>query len=185
VQKSATERLTATAARLFQERGLTRVGINEIIREADVARMSLYNNFGSKEDLALAAYAEVSRRRHEAIEAAIEAAAGSEEAILAIFDLAKRLAGHPSFRGCVFINLAAHVGIDDERLSGLVREHKLFLRKSFERLATDLGDAAPETLGRQLLALWDGAVVDAFVEGDTAPIRAARAAAAKLITRDG
>lgn len=185
MQKSATERLTATAARLFQERGLTRVGINEIIREADVARMSLYNNFGSKEDLALAAYAEVSRRRHEAIEAAIEAADGAEEAMLAIFDLAERLADNPSFRGCVFINLAAHVGIDDERLSGLVREHKLSLRKSFERLAKELGDTEPETLGRQLLALWDGAVVDAFIEADTAPIHAARAAAAKLVARDG
>ena len=42
---SASERLTATAIRLFQERGLSRVGINEIVREADVARMSLYKQF--------------------------------------------------------------------------------------------------------------------------------------------
>lgn len=76
MRDSATERLTAAAARLFQERGLTRVGINEITREADVARMSLYNNFNSKEDLALAAYAAVSKSRQNAVDAAMAAADG-------------------------------------------------------------------------------------------------------------
>lgn len=184
MRKAATERLTASAARLFQERGLTRVGINEIIRDADVARMSLYNNFRSKEDLALAAYAEVSKSRHEAIAAAIDVSAGPAEAVLAIFDLAAKLAAESSFRGCVFINLAAHLGVDDDRLAGLVRKHKLALRECFERLASNLGDPEPAVLGRQLLALWDGALVDAFIEGDAAPILAARAAAARLIARD-
>ena len=46
-----------------------------------------------------------------------------------------------------------------------------------------MGDPAPEAMGRQLLALWDGALVDAFIEGDVAPIIAARAAAAKIIAR--
>lgn len=185
MQEPAAQRLTATAARLFQERGLTRVGINEIIREADVARMSLYNNFGSKEALALAAYGEVSKDRHEAMEAAIAASAGPAEAILAMFDLAAALADSPSFKGCAFVNLAAHVGIDDERLVDLVKGHKRTLRGSFERLAADLGVAEPMVLGRQLLALWDGALVDAFIEGTSDPILAARAAAAKLIAMDG
>lgn len=183
MRESATDRLTATAARLFQERGLTRVGINEIIREADVARMSLYNNFKSKEDLALAAYAAVSKSRQEAVDIAIEASDGPEAAILAIFDLAAELAGRSSFRGCSFINLAAHAGVEDARLLDLVRVHKRALRDRFEGLACDLGDPVPETTGRQLLALWDGALMDAFVEGDVAPITAARAAAVKIIAQ--
>lgn len=183
MRETATDRLTATAARLFQDRGLTRVGINEIIREADVARMSLYNNFKSKEDLALAAYGAVSKSRQDAVHAAIDAADGPEAAILAIFDLAAELAGRSSFRGCAFINLAAHIGVEDARLLDLARGHKRALRACFEGLARDTGDPAPETTGRQLLALWDGALVDAFIEGDVAPIIAARAAAAKIIAR--
>lgn len=178
---SAAERLTSTAARLFQEKGLSRVGINEIIREADVARMSLYNNFQSKEDLALAAYTAMSHARREAVDAATAAAKGPKEAILAIFDLAESLAQAPSFTGCSFINLAAHLGDEDERLTDLVRQHKLGLRLQFEDLVRALGAPDPVVLGRQLLALWDGAIADSFIENDTAPIRAAGDAAAKLI----
>lgn len=181
MRESANERLTATAARLFQERGLTRVGINEIIREADVARMSLYNNFKSKEDLAIAAYAAISKSRQDAVDAAIDASVGPEAAILAIFDLAADLAGRTSFRGCVFIDLAAHAALDDARLLGLVRSHKAALRDSFARLAQQAGMADPETVARQLLALWDGSLTDAFIEGDTAPILAARSAAEHLL----
>lgn len=183
MRKTATDRLTATAARLFQERGVTRVGINEIIREADVARMSLYNNFKSKEDLALAAYAAISKDRLAAVDAAIDASSGPEAAILAVFDLAADLAGTSSFRGCAFINLAAHAGVEDARLLDLVRSHKRTLRGRFEDLARALGAPAPETTGRQLLAMWDGALVDAFIEGSVTPITAARAAAAKIIAR--
>ena len=183
MRETATERLTAAASRLFQERGLTRVGINEVIREADVARMSLYNNFKSKEDLALAAYTAVSQARLETVDAAIDASDGPDAAILAVFDLAVEIADKSSFRGCSFINLAAHAGIEQVLLLDLVRAHKHGLRVRFERLARELGDLEPEVTSRQLLALWDGALVDAFIEGDVAPIVAARAAAAKITSR--
>jgi AcrR family transcriptional regulator len=182
--ETATERLTATAMRLFQERGLARVGINEIIREADVARMSLYNNFRSKEDLALAAYAALSEERQNAIDAAVDAAPDPRAAILAVFDVAKGLAEAPVFRGCAFVNLAAHAGPGDDRLAALVRRHKAALRARFVRLAAEDGVPDPQTLGRQLLALWDGALADAFIEGDAAPIVAARAAAERLLRRE-
>ncbi|WP_185020747.1 TetR/AcrR family transcriptional regulator [Histidinibacterium lentulum] len=172
-----------TAARLFQERGLNRVGINEIIREADVARMSLYNNFKSKEDLALAAYGAVSKSRQDAVDAAIAASDGPEAAILAIFDLAADLAGGASFRGCAFIDLAAHAAVDDARLIDLVRRHKSALRGRFSRLAERAGVADPEKTARQLLALWDGSLTDAFIEGDAAPVSAARCAAEHLLSQ--
>lgn len=178
---SARERLTSTAIRLFTARGLSQVGINEIIREADVARMSLYNHFGSKEELALAAYKALSKARHDAIDAAISSAPNPRQAILSIFDAAEALAREPAFRGCAFINLAAHTASPECALAALVREHKVSLRRRFERLAAEDGHSDPAMLGRQLLALWDGALVDSFVEGDLGPIAAARAAADELL----
>lgn len=179
--ESARNRLTETAIRLFCERGLTQVGINEIIREADVARMSLYNNFGSKEDLALAAYSLLSQRRQDAVDAAIDAAPEPKAAILAIFDLAEAFARAPSFRGCAFIGLSAHTGAGETGLTALIRRHKAWLRNRFTELAVEAGQHNPLALGRQLLALWDGALSDAFIEHDTAPIDAARSAAARLL----
>ncbi|MBK5912487.1 hypothetical protein CCR85_13420 [Rhodothalassium salexigens] len=182
--QTAQDRLTETAIRLFCERGLTQVGINEIIREAVVARMSLYNNFGSKEDLALAAYSLLSQRRQDAVEAAIAAAPEPQAAILAIFDLAEAFARAPSFRGCAFIGLSAHTGAAESRLTALIRQHKAWLRDRFTELAAEDGHRDPIRLGRQFLALWDGAVSDAFIERDTAPIDAARSAVARLLGRD-
>jgi hypothetical protein len=65
----------------------------------------------------------------------------------------------------------------------LVRQHKAALRARFTTLAENAGAADPDLLGRQLLALWDGAISDAFIEADDGPITAARAAAQHLLTR--
>jgi AcrR family transcriptional regulator len=43
-----------TADRLFYQDGLHAVGIDRIIAEAEVAKMSLYKHFPSKDDLILA-----------------------------------------------------------------------------------------------------------------------------------
>lgn len=180
---TASARLIESAARLFSERGLSRVGINEIIREADVARMSLYNNFASKEELALAAYSAVSETRIAAIDAAMADAPEPRDAILAAFDLARALAETDDFRGCVFLNLAAHLVPGEEKLAALVRRHKEAIRSRFAALAEQAEHPDPGLLGRQLLVLWDGALADANVEGTTAPIEAARAAARHLLER--
>jgi AcrR family transcriptional regulator len=182
---NARARLTETAARLFSEKGFSNVGINEIVRDAEVARMSLYNNFASKEDLALAAYETVSEARHAALGAAIAAAANPRSAILAVFDVAIDIAQQEDFRGCAFLNLAAHLEPGADRLLALVRDHKARLRETFEHLAADDGQADPGQIGRQLLALWDGALADAHIEGGVAPISAAREAAECLLRSSG
>src|SRR4051812_49835540 len=54
VEGPARDRLLDAAARLFYAGGIAATGINAITAEAGVARMSLYNNFASKEELVLA-----------------------------------------------------------------------------------------------------------------------------------
>ncbi|MFA5901308.1 MAG: helix-turn-helix domain-containing protein, partial [Hyphomicrobium sp.] len=48
---SARMRIIETALRLFYAHGTRSVGIDRIIAEADVAKMSFYNHFPSKADL--------------------------------------------------------------------------------------------------------------------------------------
>src|SRR5947209_2384286 len=54
-QKSARDRVFAVAADLFYRKGVRAVGVEEIVREAGVAKISLYRGFASKDDL-VAAY---------------------------------------------------------------------------------------------------------------------------------
>src|SRR6202021_3405822 len=48
---SARERLLAAANELFYEEGVHTVGIDRVIEQAGVAKGSLYNTFGSKDEL--------------------------------------------------------------------------------------------------------------------------------------
>ena len=51
---SAKERLLSSANRLFHERGINATGIDLVVRNAGVAKASLYNNFANKEALVVA-----------------------------------------------------------------------------------------------------------------------------------
>ena len=53
-KSDARQRIVETAERLFYAEGVRAVGIDRIIAEAGVAKMSLYNHFPSKDDLILA-----------------------------------------------------------------------------------------------------------------------------------
>ena len=48
------ERLLDTATKLFAQQGIRAVGIDLVLREANVAKSSLYTCFGSKEALVIA-----------------------------------------------------------------------------------------------------------------------------------
>jgi AcrR family transcriptional regulator len=88
---SPRERLIDTAADLFYERGLPNVGINEVTDRAGVARMTLYNNFDSKEALALAAFQRQVEIRRAVIEKRLARAR-------TYFDFSEPLAKLPSHR---------------------------------------------------------------------------------------
>ena len=51
IKQSARERLLAAASELFYAEGVQTVGIDRVIEHAGVAKASLYNTFGSKENL--------------------------------------------------------------------------------------------------------------------------------------
>lgn len=54
-KSQARQRLLETADRLFYQDGVRAVGIDRVIAEAGVAKMTLYTHFPSKDDLILAA----------------------------------------------------------------------------------------------------------------------------------
>jgi len=179
---SPRDRLIDTAADLFYERGLPNVGINEVTERAGVARMTLYNNFDSKEALALAAFERQAEARRALLEKRLERARTTSDAIKAMFDVSEQFAKESRFRGCAFINVAVQDPQPNGPMHALVRAHKDWLRAQFRDIATRAGRRKPDTLAQQLLALYDGSSVEAFIQGSIAPIRAAKQAAEFLLT---
>jgi AcrR family transcriptional regulator len=178
---SARDRLVETAARLFYERGLPNVGINEVTDRADVARMTLYNNFASKEELALAAFERQAALRRTMIEAHLARARAPRRRLDALFDVAEELASQADFKGCAFINVVLQRPEPGGRLHRLVKAHKGWIKQQIRDAAVAAGAKRADRLAQQVLAMWDGAIVEAYIQGSVAPIVAGREASRTLL----
>jgi AcrR family transcriptional regulator len=177
---SARDRLLAAADELFYENGINRVGIDRVIEQAGVAKASLYDCFGSKEELIRAYLKGRADGRQARI---IQRMAGMEtpqEKILSIFDLLAEVVNGTNYRGCAFQRASAEAGVSSV-IKGTCEEPRAWLRSQFTELARQANAADPELLGRQLVFLYDGAALAASVDGERNAPQAARALAAQMI----
>lgn len=176
------QRILETADRLFYQDGLRAVGIDRIIAEAGVAKMSLYKHFPSKDDLILA----VLRYREEAVLAFFRTAMERhgkkmKNSLRAFFAALKDLFESPGFRGCPFQNAAIELADRNHPGTEFVRGHKQrfneFLRGMVEE---SIGKAAPK-VAPAVTILIEGAIVTAVIQGSPDAADVARDAALKLV----
>ena len=153
----ARERILDTAGRLFYRDGVRAVGVDTIVAEAGVAKMSLYRHFPSKDEL-VAAYM---GRMHAEFWAWLEAQTAPyptepRRALEAIFEGVVRLAGSPQCLGCAFLGMAIEFPDSDYPGHRLAIQHKLAVRERLAELAAAAGARDPRELAGQLLLLMDG-----------------------------
>ena len=176
------DHLVGTALALFSKHGYHATGIDRILAESGVAKMTLYKHFRSKDDLILAAL----RRRDEEFrrwfQAEIESrAATPHERILAAFDVLETWFNDPEFNGCCFIHAAGEYGGTGDPVRAAAAEHKARVLSYLRDLAQSAGATAPDDVARQLMILINGAIVAAHVSGETTSARGARALAETLL----
>jgi AcrR family transcriptional regulator len=178
---SARERLLAAATELFYREGVRSVGIDRVIERAGVAKGSLYNTFGSKEEL-IRAYLE-GRHTRTRERMARELAARfrtPRERLVGVFEVQGMAFTEPDFRGCAFVGASAQSerGGAVEQVS---EEYRTWVRSLFLDLAYAAEAPDPETLARQLVLLYDGAGISAWMDHDPGAAKAAAAVAATLV----
>src|SRR5205809_1408378 len=104
---SARERLLAAANELFYNERVHTVGIDRVIERAGVAKASLYNTFGSKEEL-IRAYLEQRRAGSTGrIMRAVERYDTPRERLLGVFEAQRDWFQDPKFQGCAFVKASA------------------------------------------------------------------------------
>jgi AcrR family transcriptional regulator len=179
---TARGKLLAAASDRFYARGVAATGIDVIIADAGVAKMSLYNNFSSKAEL-VAAYLDrrqqeflaLHRRRREALP--VDAGPGARA--LTVFDAYLEHADAAGdFRGCGLLNAAGELATGDPARETVARqkaEVEQLLREALAPLA-----GAGE-LAEHLSLLLEGAMVRAGLESSTDRLRRARSLAAALL----
>ena len=183
-RSSARERLLAAADELFYSEGVNTVGIDRVIERAGVAKASLYDCFGSKEEL-IRAYLQARMVARQARWRDKLAQCGTaREKILCVFDLMAEAVAQPGYRGCPFVRASAEAK-PDSAVKEVSAESRAWTLALFTDLAREAGAADAAALGRQLQMLYDGAAIAADVDGNPAVAATARAMAVLALDAAG
>jgi AcrR family transcriptional regulator len=179
---SAREQLLETAARLFFQVGYRAVGVDTIVAESGVGKMTLYRHFPSKDDLIVAYLKESNEKFWDWFNQATAQSAGQpRNQLLAFFRALEKLAVKPMCYGCPFLNAAVDFPERDHPGHQVALEHKQAVRARFRELAKQAGARSPEALADQLLLLMDGAFMAVRMFGVRNPAAGVTQAAEALI----
>ena len=175
------ERILEAAYDLFAANGVNRVGIDTILVQSGCAKASLYNNFGSKADLAIAFL-----DKREAIwtrnwlEAEVNRRASDPKArLLAIFDVFDRWFGKSTFEGCSFINVLLESAVDSP-VRHAAAGHLSKIRAIIRALAEEADLREPDKFAQVWHILMKGSIISAC-EGNRNAAREAKCAARLVV----
>jgi AcrR family transcriptional regulator len=178
----ARQRILETADRLFYQHSIRAVGIDRIIAEAGVAKMSLYKHFPSKDDLILA----VLKYREEGVLAFFHSAVErhgkkAKSPLRAFFAALKDFLQSPGFRGCPFQNAAVELADPAHPGTAFVRGHKQRFSEFLRGLVEESVGMAATKLAPAVSILVEGAIITAVIQDDPDAADVARDAALKLV----
>ena len=178
---SARERLLDAAYQLFSQRGVGQVGVEAIVDQSGCAKSSLYNNFESKQALAIAFLDQRAEKwTHGWLEAEVMRRADTPEGrLLAIFDVFDGWFRQPDFEGCSFINVLLETPPGDA-VRDACAAHLANIRKIIHRLAVQAGLKEPARFAHAWHMMMKGSIVTAG-EGHPAAARTAQRAARMVL----
>jgi AcrR family transcriptional regulator len=176
------DHLMATAWKLFYRDGYRVVGIDTLLAEAEVAKMTLYNHFASKEELIVAVLEQRSRELLNHVDTSIAVAGRSpNRRLTAVFDGLKRWFSTEEFKGCAFIRALSEYPDPDHPIHQAAWKHKRAMNARLRVLVEEAGAKNPAALADTISLLIDGSIVSAHATRSTDPADNARAAALNLL----
>lgn len=183
ISTSPRDRILEVASRLFYQNGIRAVGVDTIIAQADVAKMTFYKHFKSKDLLVL----EFLKCRDERWRAWFEStvsriAPNVEDRPLAIFDALEERFARKDFRGCAFINTMVEMADGDHMAHQAAAEHKQKVLRIVRSLLSEAGVKKPQELANSFLLLMDGAIVTAVRERKPGSAKAAKRIATSILS---
>jgi AcrR family transcriptional regulator len=184
--RSGRDRILDAAYGLFSRAGVRAIGVDTITAEADVAKMTLYRNFASKNDLALAFLAMREERWTRGwVQAEVQRRAATPAGqLLAIFEIFSEWFAREDFEGCAFITSLLEFDDRADPVRGACVRHLANIRAFLRELATGAGVADPERFAAQWHILMKGSIVAAH-EGDADAGTKAREMGLLLLAREG
>lgn len=171
---------------LFSRQGTRAVGVDAVISEARVAKMTLYRNFASKDELILAF---LQRRENLWTHGWVQAESwrrgnSPAERLLAIFEIFGEWFEKPDFEGCPFVTTLLEVTDRQSPVRKACIQHLANIRSYVCELAVAAGVEHPDSFARQWHILMKGSII-AAAEGDTEAAARARELGVLLLAHHG
>jgi AcrR family transcriptional regulator len=180
------ERISQAAYELFSRDGTQTVGIDAVIARAGAAKMTLYRNFRSKDELIL----DFLRRREqlwtrEWLQAEAQKRGRTPQArLLAIFEVFGEWFVDPEFDGCAFLTTMIEIKDPESTVRQASVQHLANIREFIQSLAAEAGIPDTDAFARQWHILMKGSIMAAH-EGDQAAAGRARGLGVLLLRSHG
>ncbi|WP_189327730.1 TetR/AcrR family transcriptional regulator [Streptomyces flaveus] len=182
----AARRVLEAAARLFYERGIHAVGVDLIAAEAGVTKKTLYDRFGSKEQIVVEYLADRDERWRAFLAQCLDAAPPVSAArVLAVFDASRAWSAKNSSKGCSMVNAHAEISDPSHPAYPIITRQKQWMLTLFTDLAGDITPYGADHLGQTLMLLHEGALVAHGLNIFADPISHAREQAQALLAATG
>ena len=158
------ERILTTATRLFHSQGYNSTGINQIIKEAKVAKATMYQHFKSKEELAI----EYLNSRHthwfNELQKFTQNKIAIKEKIISSFEFIGYMNANEDFNGCVFLNILSEIKSENTIILSIIQRHKTELRDYFFKIIKK------EDLSNHIYLLFESSIIESQLFKDNWPI---------------
>lgn len=181
---SAKDKLIETALKLFYRFGINSVGVDRVIEEADVAKMTFFKHFPTKRHLILEFLKIRDERFLQWFQATVaELVPKSESHLHAAISTVEIWFRNPDFRGCAFINTTVETGPEHNQEKEICSDHKKSFACILEDLAKLDGYKNPKEIADHLVLAIDGATIRAQMEGPERGIAALESIVKVLIEK--
>jgi AcrR family transcriptional regulator len=164
---SARERILATADRLFYANGIQAVGVQRLIEESRVTRVTFYRHFPSKDDLVVAYLEQRTRQQRAAVQTIIDGHPGDPRGALHAWAIAFTEDGMiDEYRGCTFVNASAEFAPPDHPVRAMTIDQRRWVNATTQALLRAAGHPDPDAAARILMALRTGYIYSLGLEED-------------------
>ncbi|RWB08693.1 MAG: TetR/AcrR family transcriptional regulator [Mesorhizobium sp.] len=171
-----------TAYVLFKRAGFHATGIDRIIAEADVAKMTMYRHFPSKDELIVEVLDYRAMRFDRQLDRLAQGDVPPEQKIGKIFDWHARWFRSPDFHGCLFAHALAEFGDPGHPIFEAVVRQKNGLKRRMQSILEEMmPHGRAESVAATLLMLIEGATLLAQMGQAEAAIRDSRKAAMGIV----
>ncbi|QAR31659.1 TetR/AcrR family transcriptional regulator [Ornithobacterium rhinotracheale] len=132
--KKPKERVLETASELFKKQGFNSTGINQIVKEAKVAKASFYDHFPSKDELAIHYLQQRHTQWFEGLQNFVDKVNSKKDKIIQAFEYLKYMNEKEDFSGCVFLNMLSELKYEQNDAYLIIKNHKQDVRNFFHNL---------------------------------------------------